>query len=103
MKALALIAAAAMLAACATAPPPPGTQVSEATLSTSIIPGQTTRAAVLAALGPTRHIVFDSGYETWLYQVPGDAGRYIEFVVLMGPDGIVRKTRRRAPDPVAPK
>ena len=103
MKTLAFIAAASLTAACATAPPPPGSQVSEAALSSAVVPGQTTRAALLAALGQTRHIVFDSGYETWLYQVPAEAGRYSEYVVLIGPDGIVRKTRRRAAEPLAPR
>ena len=89
----------ALLAACVTPPPPPGAQVSEAALAQAAIPGQSTRASLLAALGPTARIAFDSGYETWLYQVPAGSGRFSEFVILLGPDGLVRKTRRRAADP----
>ena len=52
---------------------------------------------MLATLGPTKAVVFDSGYEAWLYMAPAGADRYTEFVVLLGPDGVVRKTRRRDP------
>jgi hypothetical protein len=52
---------------------------------------------MLAALGPTKFVHFDSGYEVWLYQSPADGGRFAEFVVLVDPAGVVRKTRRRAP------
>ena len=88
-----------LLTACASAPPPPGAQVSAARLEAAAVPGQASRASLLAALGPSRHIVFDSGFESWLYQVPEGDGRFSEFVVLIGPDGMVRKTRRRAAAP----
>ena len=86
-----------LLAGCATGPAPLGTSVPAARLEAAIVPGQTTRAQMLAALGPTRFIHFDSGYETWLYQAPADGGRLEEFVVLVDPAGIVRKLRRRPP------
>jgi hypothetical protein len=52
---------------------------------------------LLAAFGPTRHVVFDSGYEAWVYQSPAGGGRFAEFVVLINPAGIVAKTRTRPP------
>ena len=85
------------LAGCAAAPPAPGTAVREARFAEAAIPGKSTKASVLAALGPTHKVAFDSGYEAWLYTVPASGGRYTELVVLIGPDGIVRKTRRRDP------
>jgi hypothetical protein len=85
------------LAACAPAPPAPGTTVHEARFAEAAIPGASTKASLLAALGPTRKVAFDSGYEAWLYTVPAGGGRFVELVVLIGPDGIVRKTRRRDP------
>ncbi|NML62745.1 hypothetical protein HHL21_16990 [Massilia sp. RP-1-19] len=88
---------AVLLGACASAPPPPGTVVAPARFSQAVIAGVTTRAELLAALGNTKAIVFDSGYEAWLYLSPAGADRYTEFVVLVGPDGVVRKTRRRDP------
>ena len=97
MKLAILAMAALMLAGCATAPAPMGAAVPEAKLAAAIVPGRTTRAQMLAALGPTKFVHFDSGYETWLYQAPADGGRFAEFVVLVDPAGIVRKTRRRAP------
>lgn len=88
----------ALLAACASVPPPPGTVVEESRLVQAVQPGHTTKAGLLAALGPTRAIAFDSGYEVWLYQIPAGAGRYSEFVVLLDPRGVVAKVRRRAPE-----
>jgi hypothetical protein len=41
-------------------------------------------------------VVFDSGYQAWLYQVPRGAGRYTEWVILFDPSGVVSKTRRGA-------
>ncbi len=69
--------------------------------------GKSTKADVLAALGKTAGIRFDSGFEVWVYQVTGDAplssvwGRpgKTEFVVLFSPSGIVAKTRARPPPP----
>jgi len=66
-------------------------------LEHTVQPGRT-RAELLAALGPTHAIVFDSGYEAWLYQSPAGRDRYDEFVVLLDPQGVVRKVRRRAAD-----
>ena len=99
MRRLALAAGALLLAGCASAPPPPGKQASGQQLAAAAVAGQATRASLLAALGPTRTIVFDSAYETWLYQVPAGNGLFSEFVVLIGPDGVVRKTRLRAAEP----
>lgn len=91
-----LAALALLLAGCASAPAPVGTQAPAERLQ-SVLPGRTTKAELLANLGATRTVVFDSGYEAWLYQSPAGAGRFAEFVILLGPDGVVRKTRRRAP------
>ncbi|MBI2769401.1 MAG: hypothetical protein HYX47_07255 [Burkholderiales bacterium] len=56
-------------------------------------PGTKTRADLIAALGKASTIAFDSGYEVWLYRVKGT-----EVVVLLAPDGVVKKSRVRAPD-----
>ena len=85
------------LAGCAAPPATPGTQADEARLTAATVPGQATRASVLAALGPTRTIAFDSGYEVWLYQVPKGGALYAEYVVLFDPKGVVSKVRQRAP------
>lgn len=93
----AVLAVMAALAACAATAPPPATQVSAARFGQAVVPGHTSKAELLAALGPTRRVVFESGYETWLYVAPAGSDAYVEFVVLIGPDGLVRKTRKRAP------
>jgi hypothetical protein len=94
----AIIPLLALLAGCASAPPAPGTIVPDERLA-QVIPGHTTKAGLLASLGKTKAVVFDSGYEAWLYDIPARAGRYAEFVVLLDPQGVVSKTRRRAPAP----
>jgi hypothetical protein len=96
MKRLAALLLVA-LAGCVSTPAPPGTLVPEERLAQSVTPGQTTKANLLAAFGPTRTVRFDSGYEVWLYQSPAAGGRFAEFVILVDPAGIVSKTRRRAP------
>ncbi len=96
MRATALLCAL-LLAGCAASPVPPGTQVAGERLAQTVVPGRTTRAELLAAFGPTKNVVFDSGFEAWVYQSPAAGGRFSEFVVLIGPDGVVRKTRQRAP------
>jgi len=97
MKLAMLALCASLLAGCATAPAPVGTAIPAARLDAAIVPGQTTRAQMLAALGPTKFVHFDSGYEVWLYQSPADGGKFAEFVVLVDPAGVVSKMRRRAP------
>ena len=83
--------------------------------------GKSTKADVLAALGNTMVISFDSGFEVWVYRIkeadtPPNASREkrfedagsekgtlgkTEFVVLFAPSGVVTKTRiRPAPPPV---
>jgi hypothetical protein len=74
--------------------------------------GKSTRADVIAALGETLVIRFDSGYEVWVYQI-AEGTRYLpqrsvrtsdkawawtppEFVILFAPSGVVAKTRIRA-------
>lgn len=89
--------AALLLAGCATTPAPPGTQVAAARLQQAVVPGMTTKAQLLAAFGPTKSVVFDSGYEAWVYQSPAGNGRFSEFVVLINPAGVVTKTRTRPP------
>jgi len=95
-----LILCAALLAGCATQnAAPPGAQVSAERLQQTVVAGQTTRAQLLAAFGPTKNVRFDSGFETWVYQSPAGAGQFAEFVVLIDPAGVVAKTRTRAPAP----
>jgi hypothetical protein len=95
-----LLLCALVLAGCAThSAVPPGAQVAPERLAQLVVPGRTTKAELLAAFGPTRSVRFDSGYETWVYQSPAGGGRFAEFVVLIGPSGVVAKTRTRAPSP----
>lgn len=86
--------------------------------------GKSTRADVIAALGTTTVVSFDSGFEVWVYQITGERvtgqtaagaswverilragseqGRRgkTEFVILFAPSGVVAKTRiRPAPAP----
>ena len=91
------LSVALLLLGCAGTPAPPGTQVAQERLQQAIVPGSTTKAQLLAAFGPTKHVVFDSGFETWVYQTPAGGGRFGEFVVLIHPSGVVTKTRTRAP------
>lgn len=97
MKVSAFVIAAIVLAGCASSPVPPGVQVSNERLQQTIVPGTTTKAQLLAAFGPTKGVVFDSGFETWVYQAPAGGGRFAEYVVLINPQGVVTKTRTRAP------
>jgi hypothetical protein len=97
-----LAAVAILLAGCATRAPEPGTSVAEARFDTLVVPGRTTRAELLAAFGPTKTVVFDSGMEAWLYTAPAAGGRHTELVLLVGRDGIVRKLRKRPAYPTDP-
>jgi hypothetical protein len=81
------------------------------------VPGRSTRADVLAALGESLVIRFDSGYEVWVYRLDNATPRNEaplrrflqgkverpaadEFVILFAPSGVVAKTRiRPAPAP----
>lgn len=93
-----LFLCAALLAGCATqSAAPPGAQVARERLEHTVVAGQTTKAQLLAAFGPTRQVRFDSGFEAWVYQSPAGAGQFAEFVVLIDPAGVVSKTRTRAP------
>jgi hypothetical protein len=83
-----------LLAGCATGKAP-ATVAAPAAFAT-IVPGQSA-AELRARLGPTREVAFDNGYQAWLYVAPAGAQRYTEMVVLIGPDGLVRKTRTRVP------
>lgn len=61
---------------------------------------------MLAALGKTTVIGFDSGFEVWVYQYgEGDRKTPVknEYVVLFAPSGIVAKTRLRPAPPAAQK
>jgi hypothetical protein len=62
-----------------------------------VVPGRTTKAELLATFGATKSVVFDSGYEAWVYQSPAGGGRFSEFVVLIDRSGVVKKTRQRPP------
>ena len=97
MKIPAFLLAAALRAGCATGSAPPGTQVAAERLAATVVPGRTTKAELLAAFGPTKSVVFDSRFEVWVYQTPAGGGRFAEYVVLIDPQGLVTKTRQRAP------
>jgi len=83
----------ALLGGCA-APPTEGTVVAAAPFTQQVVPGRTTRAELLAAFGPTRSVVFDSGRGGWMYETAAGAGRHTEWVLLLDRDGVVRKLRR---------
>jgi len=85
------------LAGCAATPTPLGKLVPENKLVQSVVPGKTTKTELLAMFGTTKTVVFDSGYEAWLYQSPRGNGEFSEFVILLDPQGVVKKTRRRPP------
>ena len=61
--------------------------------------GTSTRAEVLAVLGPGTVVTFDSGFEIWVYrgQPPDTASnaatKPAELVILFAPSGVVKKTR----------
>ena len=66
----------------------------------AIAPGRSTKAEILAALGKSTVVKFDSGYEVWVYRgnVAGSQPtEKTEFVILFGPDGVLKKARVRAP------
>jgi hypothetical protein len=90
---------ALLLAGCAATAPEPGKVVAQDRFDVQVVPGRTTRAELLAAFGPTKHVVFDGGMETWLYESDAGGGRHTELVLLLDRDGIVRKVRRRPPYP----
>jgi len=100
---LVTVLAAALLAGCAARAPQPGTGVAETRFDQLVVPGRTTRAELLAAFGPTKTVVFDSGMETWLYTASAPGGRNTELVLLVGRDGIVHKLRKRPPYPTDPQ
>jgi hypothetical protein len=83
----------------------PGTaSVTAQAVAANVAVGKTTRAELIAALGKTTSIRFDSGYEVWVYQYRNDAANApSELVVLLAPSGIVAKTRIRAAPPPASK
>ncbi len=82
------------MAGCAVTPEaPPGTVAPQARLEQAVRPGVTTKAALLAQLGPTTSIRFDSGYEVWRYLTPAAAGTYGEYVIVIDPRGVVAKAR----------
>jgi outer membrane protein assembly factor BamE (lipoprotein component of BamABCDE complex) len=88
-----------LLTGCATQAPKPGAVISQDRFAQLVIPGQTTRAELLAAFGPTETVRFDSGFETWLYETGPRNTPHTELVLLLDKDGIVRKTRMRPPLP----
>ena len=65
---------------------------------TSVVSGKSTKADVMAALGPATAIPFDSGYEVWVYRWRGadkTNRAATELVILFEPTGVVKKTRIR--------
>lgn len=98
----ALAASSWLLAGCASNAPEPGKVVAQDRFDQLVVPGRTTKAELLAAFGPTQALVFDSGYEAWLYESAAGGGRHAELVLLLDRDGIVRKMRHRPPYPTDP-
>ena len=92
---------AGLLAGCASTAPAPGSVVDASRIGALVVPGVTTRAALLAALGPTQALDFDNGYAVWRYRT-AQGGQRSEVVILLGPDGVVRKLRQRDLDPSEP-
>jgi hypothetical protein len=59
----------------------------------AVVIGKSTKADVIAALGETLVISFDTGYEVWVYRLAN--ARDAEFVILFAGSGVVTKTRNR--------
>ena len=59
--------------------------------------GKSSKAEVLAALGPATVINFDSGFQVWVYRAKSrqPAETKAELVILFTPDGIAKKIRLR--------
>jgi hypothetical protein len=116
-KALAASFACALIAGCSQmGGPAPGeggpgvTQpqaISPPAAQSSIIIGRSTKADVHAALGEATKVLFDSGFEVWVYRWPGAQKTHraaTELVILFEPTGVVKKTRVRpgyGPEPKA--
>jgi len=87
------------IAACAVQP-----AVADVTMITvpgrhqTICAGQSSKADVILALGNTKILRFDSGFEVWVYHLEDDGA---ELIVLFAPSGVVAKTRVLA-KPMAP-
>ena len=103
MKRSALLSCTLVLAGCAaTAVGPPGAIVSEANLAHAVEPGVTTRATLLARLGPTTTLRFDNGVEVWRYLTPAAGGafgpysQYGEYVIVLDARGVVVRSRHAA-------
>jgi hypothetical protein len=69
-----------------------------AAAANAIVPGRTTRAELVATLGEAETLRFDGGHEVWAWRARPARGTQPELVVLLGPDGIVRKVRVRPGD-----
>ncbi len=88
----------------------------------AVATGKSTKADVVAALGETLVISFDTGFEVWIYRLANDAsgkeiplapriartsseqaapGTTAEFVILFAPSGLAVKTRIRVAPPPA--
>jgi hypothetical protein len=100
------IAAAACVGGCALQPSTTPSAV-VTSLQKKVIPadrakaaltiGKSSRADVIAALGETLVISFDTGYEVWVYRLANAPGA--ELVILFAPSGLVAKTRIRPAPP----
>jgi hypothetical protein len=119
---------AGCIAGCASPPAvPPSAVVAQAQtrlvaadrMKDAVAIGRSTRADVVAALGETLVIRFDTGYEVWVYRLAKDARAQGvtarrgptpsadkakpdasgEFVILFAPSGLVAKTRIRPAPP----
>jgi hypothetical protein len=72
---------------------------SPAAAQATVRPGASAKADVQAALGRANVVVFDSGWEVWVYRWPGadrSTDAATELVLLFDRSGVVRKSRIRA-------
>ena len=107
---LARVSVVCALCACAAGCAAPGsslTSVPAHIAGDAVIIGKSTKSDVIAALGKTKGISFDSGFEVWVYRVTGGTPvipgwsrpGITEFVLLFDPSGVVAKTRIRPAPP----
>ena len=77
---------------------PTGESRAPRTAMSMVVPGKSTKADVVAALGPAIVISFDSGYAVWVYRWRGadnTTRAATELVVLFDPAGLATKARVR--------